>query len=235
MKITEILKMLGVDKLDESKQSEITTKLNDMIQLKISEGVLEKETEFKTKLTEAYEEKFETYKNDISEKFSDFVDGVLEEELTIPEKIKEFAKIGEKYQPIIEKFKVMIGYEEGSIDEDVKNIMKEAKDEIISKTNDNDKLVSENMKLNDNVKNLEAKIYISEKCDELTVPQKIKAMKLLEGITDKEEIDRKINIIIEDKDDKLEKEDKKIEKDNINEGEDLEDKPSLMKFWISNL
>lgn len=235
MDLTAILNMLGIEKLDESKQNEIKTKLTDMVQLKISEGVKDSEEKIKETLTEKYEEKFETYKQDITEKFSGFVDEVIDEELKIPEEIVEYARIGKKYQPIIEKFKVMLAIDEGLMDDEAKELLGEAKQEIEKKVSENDKLTSENMELKSDARAFAAEIYLRTKCDELTLPQKEKAMSLLEGVTNKEEIDRKINIIIEAKDDdtkdkkKLdEKEDENLEDDDINEN-------SIMNSWVKVL
>ena len=50
MDLTKIFNMLGIDKLDESKQDEIKTKLTDIVQLKINEGIKDKEEELKTSL-----------------------------------------------------------------------------------------------------------------------------------------------------------------------------------------
>ena len=75
--------------------------------------------------------------------------------------------------------------------------MSEAKDEITNLQDEQNKLISENMELKSDAKELSAHIYLTEKCDELTLPQKEKAMKLLEGVKDKEEIDRKISVIVE--------------------------------------
>lgn len=196
----EILKMLNIDSLDESKQDEIKTKLNDIVQLKIDEKVSEKETELKDQLTEQYEEKFTEYKNDLTEKFSNFLDEVLDEELHIPDDIKEYARKGQLYSDIIENLKVRIGIDEGLLDDEAKEIMSEAKEEIKKLQSEQNKIVSENMELKSDAKELSAHIYLTEKCSELTLPQKEKAMKLLEGVKDKEEIDRKISIIVESND-----------------------------------
>ncbi|MFA5396962.1 MAG: hypothetical protein WC346_13215, partial [Methanogenium sp.] len=97
MTIDEIKKILGINTLDEAQQTLLTEKLEMMIDVKAqekSESILSEEKE---RLVEEYEAKFEEYKKDITSKFSDFVDSVLDEELEIPEKVLEFAKIGETY------------------------------------------------------------------------------------------------------------------------------------------
>lgn len=233
----EILKMLGIDKLDESKQSEITTKLKDIVQLKVDESVKEKEAELKETLTEQYEEKFEEYKEDLTEKFSNFLDEVLNEEMVIPEEIREFARKGQLYSDLIESFKIRIGIDEGLLDEEAKEIMGEAKEEILKLREKQNELISENLELKSDAKELSAHIYLTEKCNELTLPQKERAMKLLEGITDKEEIDRKISIIVESKSDDddtvLGKETKTITKkeEDLNENKKI----SMMDYWTIQL
>lgn len=239
MDLTKIFAMLGIDKLDESKQDEIKTKLADTVQLKIDEGVKAKEEELKQSLTEHYEEKFETYKNDITEKFSDFVDNVIDEELEIPQEIVEYAKIGKKYQAIIEQFKAMLAIDEDMIDQEAKKLLAEAKDEIETKEDEYNKLVAENMELKKDAKEFAAQLYLEEKCKELTEAQAEKAKRLLEGITDKDEIDRKLEIIVESKDDEKEEDlDKKLEEEettddeqNLNEDEDK----GIMSIWANVL
>ena len=54
-----------------------------------------------------------TDKDDIVEKFNDFVDNVLEQELKIPDKFFEFAKKGELYDDLIHQFKIRNAVDEG--------------------------------------------------------------------------------------------------------------------------
>lgn len=229
----EILKKLDIQSLTEEKQDEIKTKLNDVVQLKVDEQVKDKESELKNSLTEQYEEKFNEYKNDLTEKFSNFLDEVLDEELQIPDHIKEYARKGQLYSDIIDNLKVRIGIDEGLLDQEAKEIMSEAKDEITNLQSEQNKLISENMELKSDAKELSAHIYLTEKCNELTVPQKEKAMKLLEGVKDKEEIDRKVSVIVESEDDTSDddsNDDDNLNENNGNEGNDLNEN-NVFTYW----
>jgi len=193
----KILEMLGIDKLDESKQTEVKTKLDEIVQVKVDEKVKEKEKELKDQLTEQYEEKFEEYKTDITEKFSNFVDEVLDEEMNIPDNVKEYARKGEIYEDVIEQFKTRLAIDEGYIDDEVKGLLKECKTEINTLKESVNSLTSENMELKQDAKEFAANLYLREKCDGLTEKQKDRVLSLLEGVTSKEEIDRKFDVIVE--------------------------------------
>jgi hypothetical protein len=54
----------------------------------------------------------------------------LMSEMTIPDKVLEYARKGELYADLIEQFKVRLGVDEGLLDEEVKSLLKEAKTEI---------------------------------------------------------------------------------------------------------
>jgi gas vesicle protein len=75
----KLLEMLGVQKLDEEKQDAIKEKLDTLIEVKAKESVDEMLKVEKDKLIEQYEEKFDAYKEDITSKFSNFVDEILDE------------------------------------------------------------------------------------------------------------------------------------------------------------
>jgi len=95
MDLSKILELLGANKLEENTQADLKEKLQTVIEVeakKLSDASL---TEAKEILIEDYEKKFDEYKEDITSKFSNFVDGVFEEELQIPEKVLEYAKKGE--------------------------------------------------------------------------------------------------------------------------------------------
>lgn len=193
----KLLEMLGVAKLDEAKQTEIKEKLDTIVEVKAKELSLSKLKEEKERLIEDYEEKFDEYKEDITSKFSNFVDSVLEEEMTIPEKILEFAKKGELYHDLIEQFKVRLSVDEGLLDEEVKGLLQEAKDEIIKLRGDLDDKTANELTLERDAQKLAAELYLRGKTDGLTESQKTQVVDILEGITDRAEIDRKFDIIVE--------------------------------------
>lgn len=198
MKLEKIYESLGIDKLDEEKQKEIKTYLDETIELKAKEIADKKLDEERDNLVEKYEQKFEDYKEDITEKFSNFVDDIMEKELQIPEKIKKFAKIGERYEPVISQLKIMLGIDEGSFDDQAKEIMSEAKEEILKLKDKVNKLIGEKTELKDDAEAMANHIYLRKKCDGLTEAKREKVMKLLEDVKGKDEIDRKFKIVSEE-------------------------------------
>ncbi|NIQ07682.1 MAG: hypothetical protein GWO20_18795, partial [Candidatus Korarchaeota archaeon] len=104
----------------------IDTKANEIAESKVEEALVSE----KEKLVEEFEEKFEDYKEDVTSKFSNFVDGILEEEMVIPEKIVRYARLGELYEDLIDQFKVRLAIDEGLLDAEVKGMLGEAKEEI---------------------------------------------------------------------------------------------------------
>jgi hypothetical protein len=240
----KLLKLLGIDKLNEDTQAEVKQKLNDYIDVKVKEDVATKLSEEKDALVEKYEEKFEEYKEDITSKFSNFVDSILDEELTIPEKVLEFAKKGELYTDLIEQFKIRLSVDEGLLDDEVKGLLKEAKEEILSLRKDMDKLTEQNLTLKGDAQEMAASLYLHEKMKGLTEEQKSHVLSILEGVTSKEEIDRKFKIVLESLDIKINEEDdedededddkKKKDEDDDKEDEEDEDKKNEGHFEVKD-
>jgi hypothetical protein len=193
----KLLELLGVQKLDESEQEIIKEKLQTLIEVKAQELMETKLEEEKTKLIEAYEDKFETYKEDVTGKFSNFVDEILEQELQIPEKVLEYARNGELYSDLIEQFKVRLGVDEGLLDEEVKALLKEAKDEIVKLRDELNESISDKLQTKQDATELAAEVYLHRKCKGLTEGQSQHDIEMLDGVTDREEIDRKFDIIVE--------------------------------------
>jgi hypothetical protein len=216
----KLLEMLGIQKLDENEQEAIKEKLETLIDLKAKEAVKEMLQAEKDKLIEQYEEKFDAYKEDITSKFSNFVDEILDEQMTIPDKVLEFARKGELYSDLIEQFKVRLGVDEGLLDEEVKALLKEAKTEIQNLRKQLDSSISEKLEVKGDAQELAAELYIRQKSDGLTVEQSSHVMQMLEGVKDRNEIDRKFEIIVEaykgkddDEDDEDDEDEKKKKKD----------------------
>jgi len=195
MDLTKILELLGADKLDEAVQADLTEKLNTVIDVKAKELLESKLEEAKEQLVEEYELKFDEYKNDMTGKFSNFVDGVFEEELKIPEEVLEYAKKGELYHDLIEQFKVRLSVDQGLLDEEVKSLLKEAKEEIVGLRKQMDKTIQENLELKGDAQEMAAELYLHKKCQGLTESQKAQIFDILSGVTDKAEIDRKFQVI----------------------------------------
>ena len=193
--LDEVFKVLGVDKLDEAQQNSISEKIETMIEMKARERADNLLKEEKEALVEEFEAKFEDYKKDITSKFSDFVDSVLDEELEIPEKVMKYAKQGELYSELIEQFKIKLAIDEGILDEEVKGLLKEAKEEILKLKKDVNSHISKEMELKEDAKTMASQLYLRKKCDGLLESQKQKVYTLLEGVTDKTEIDKKFKYV----------------------------------------
>ena len=197
MDLKKLLELLGVDKLDEGKQDEIKDALKTIIDTRAKEeaqGLLKEE---KDALVEQMEERFEEYKKEITSKFSNFVDSVLEEELVIPEKVLEYARKGELYNELIEQFKIRLAIDEGLLDNEVKDLLREAKKEILSLRDEMNSLMDEKLELELQAQKLDADVHLRKKTDGLTEAKKLKVYELLEGVTDKDEIDKKLPLIVE--------------------------------------
>ena len=195
MAFEKVLEMLGVDKIDEAKQTEIQEVLNTIIETKATEiaagKVEESLNEEKEKLVEEFEKKFEDYKEDVTSKFSNFVDSILEEEMVIPEKIVKYARLGELYEDLIDQFKVRLAIDEGLLDAEVKGMLGEAKEEIVKLRGDVNELTGTNLTLEKDARDLATHVYLRKKCDGLTESQKTSVMGILEG-SSKEDIDKKL-------------------------------------------
>jgi len=191
----KILEMLGIDKLDEAKINELKALLEAIIETKANELLEGKIEEEKVKLVEEMEVKFDTYKEDITSKFSNFIDDILEEELVLPENVLEFAKLGEEYKPLIESFKTKLAIDAGVLDEEVKSILKEAKDEIVKLQSEKDELTSTKLTLEVENAKVTNENYLLTKCEGLTPSQKKKVMSVLEGAS-KEDVDKKFDVVI---------------------------------------
>ena len=192
----EIIKLLGIDKLDESQIASAKTKINEMIDVKARERADSLLKEGSEKLIEEYEAKFDEYKNDITSKFSNFVDTVLEEELQLPEKIIEYAKKGELYDDVIQTLKVRLAIDEGLLNDEVKSLLREAKDEIVRLKGELNESIGKGMKVEEDAKQMAAHLYLRKKCDGLTEGQRVKVINILGDLTEKEEIDRKFEIVV---------------------------------------
>ncbi len=197
----KIFEMLGIEKLDESKQNELKETLQTVIELKaqdIAESKVEDLVKSKKQdLVEEYENKFNTYKDSVTSKFSNFVDNILDEEMVIPENIVKYARLGELYQDLIEQFKTRLAIDEGMITDEVNEILIEAKDEISTLRTKVDENTGQILELEQDASEMAAQLYIRKKCDGLTESQKKKVIDLLGDELIKENIDKKFKTITE--------------------------------------
>lgn len=208
MEIKKILEMMKVNEeglLEESAQAEIEQYISEVVELKALDKAKEIAkhavepiiAEAQEELVNEYEAKFDEYKEYVVSRFSDFVDGVLEENFEFPDEIVEYARKGQLYSDIIENLKVRIGIDEGTVDVQAKELLKEAKDEIISLRESLNEKEGKVLELKSDAREMATELYIRKKCDGLTESQKNRVMALLEGIKDKNQIDSKFEFIVE--------------------------------------
>jgi hypothetical protein len=234
MDIKKLLELLSIDKLDESKQTEIKEKVESIIEVKLIEKLTEKEAALKEMLVTEYEEKFETYKEDITEKFSNFVDEILEQELAIPDHIVEFARKGELYEDLIEQFKTRLAIDEDMIGDEVKDLLKEARDEIKSLKDQFNAKIEENLTLTVEKDKLEIQTYLMEKVKGLPLEDAEKVIAILEDESDTDVIDKKYDTLIESilevkKTDEEDDEDEEEEDDDMKKKKKKKDGDDDMK------
>lgn len=200
MDLTKVLEMLGAEKLDEAKQVTITETLTTIIEAKakeLSKEITEKViAEEKEAMVSEFETKFNNYKEDVTSKFSNFVDSVLDEEMMIPEKVVRFARLGELYEDLIQQFKVRLAVDEGALSEEVKGMLSEAKTEITSLRKTVNELTGKTIEYEKDAKEMATHIYLRKKTDGLTESQKATVLDVLEG-ADMATIDKKFDVIVE--------------------------------------
>lgn len=196
----KIFEILGIERLDESKQVELKETLKTVIDIKATEiaesKVVSLLEDAKTKLKEEYEGKFDEYRDSLTSKFSNFVDSVLDEEMVIPENVIKFARQGELYHELIEQFKTRLAIDEGMISAEVRAMLKEAKGEIEALRVKLDETKGVNLNLEKDASEMAAQLYVREKCDGLTESQKKHVINLIGEEVVKESIDKKFDIIV---------------------------------------
>jgi len=144
-----------------------------------------------------YEEKFEEYEKQMTEKFSEFVDHVIKEEIKIPDRVMEYARKGQIYEPIIEEFKTKIAIDQGLIEDEVKSLLSEAKEKILELQEKYDQVFGENLNLSEKSQKFEVKAHLLEKCEELTLEQRQFVVRVLGDADSVEEVDEKFDAVLE--------------------------------------
>ena len=192
-KLIKLVKEAGElgTKLEQDMETRIEVEAKKMMLAEIGEA--------KEILIEDYYQKSEDHKEKITNMFSNFVDSVFEKELIIPQKVLEYAKKGEMYDEAIQKLKIIIGVDEGILDEEMKALLLEAKDEIVKVRTENDKLTGENLEVQQDAQELAAQVYLHQISDKagLTKKQKTSVFDIIGDATDRAEIDRKFKVISE--------------------------------------
>jgi len=203
--LKKLFESLEVDKeaLDEvvkKAQTLVDARVKDQtetIREEIQNQVNEENEKWKEEQIQVFEEKYEEYKETMTSKFSEFVDHVISEEIKIPEKVREYARKGQIYEPIIEEFKSKIAVDQGLIDEEVKSLLSEARDKIVELQGKYDETFGESLELSERLRKAEVKAHLLEKCEELTLEQRKFMVRVLSDAESVEEVDEKFETILE--------------------------------------
>lgn len=222
MEIQEILDILKIENLDEDTTTKFSTALRELVESKSKElagSIVEPLIEdTKKQLREEFESEFESYKDSILSQWSNFVDEQINKTFVIPEKIVEYARLGQLYSPLIEQMKVRIGIDEGSVDEEAKKLLREAQHELDAKDSRINELQSKYFETVKDAEELSSLLYIKTKCNGLSESARERVETLLKGETDVRKIDERFESITELllKESEDNKENKEI-KENLNE------------------
>lgn len=171
-------------------------------------NILEQLKNFKTDETKALwmleriegiEKDHEQFKDKLSDATAKTINEIIEEDLTIPDKVMKFASKGELYDDLIKQFKIRMSVEEGMIDEPVKKLLKEAKEEIIKLRANIQKTKTSTAMIKEDIKEMDAQIYAYEKIELLENDNlKKRAKKLTEGTKSKDTIDTILEQIVKE-------------------------------------
>lgn len=219
--LKKLIAKLQNKELSEESKNEIQSALETIIETKSNEKadtlVQEKLVDERQNLVENYEEKFDLYKEDMTKKFSNFVDEVIEEEVVIPGNIREFARKGEIYSDLIEEFKKRIVVDEGVMNAEANELLRESANEIKKLREQLDEKTDQVLTLQEDIQEISAHAYILEKCEGLTASQSKTVKTMLEGISDKDTIDEKFTSIVEHLDIKTSEEEDGVITEEIQE------------------
>lgn len=195
--LEQILALLKIDALNENDQKDIKEKLATLIEVRVAEKVEEAVEKATAEKIDEMEDKFVEFRDSTISRFSEFLDKIIDEEIQLPARVLEFAHIGEMYADILEPLKARLTIDEGAISKELKDLMAEAKSEIVSLRDKVNKLTDENLQLSESAINAASRVYVNSLCEGMTTSQKKTVVGLLEGITDKAQIDRKFSQIKE--------------------------------------
>jgi len=152
---------------------------------------------------EGIEKDHEQFKDKLSDTTARTINEIIEEDLTIPDKVMEFASKGELYDDLIKQFKIRMSVEEGMIDEPVKKLLKESKQEIVRLRDNIRKVKASTSAVKEDLATMSKQLYIQKRLDEMqtgnTAKQRVKKI-LLEGDIShmsESDIDNKIDLLIE--------------------------------------
>lgn len=119
------------------------------------------------------------------------------------DKLRHYAEKGELYLPLIEQFKIRLSVDEGLLDEEVKNLLTDAKNEIIKIRSDMNTLIGENLEIKENCIIMAKQLYINEQLLKVKSKKARKQIKKLllscdgdVSFIDRKHIDNFFNVVI---------------------------------------
>ena len=153
---------------------------------------------------EGIEKDHEHFKDKLSDTTAKIINEILEKDLTIPEKVMEYASKGKLYEDIIQQFKIRMAIEEDLVNDEARELLREAKETIINLRSNIAKAKASTNCVREDLEIMSKQLYIHKKLDKVRTDiakQRVKRL-LLESETidsmTEYEIDRKIAEIIKE-------------------------------------
>jgi len=119
------------------------------------------------------------------------------------ERLRFYARKGKLYNDLIEMFKIRMTVDAGLLDEEVKNLLTDAKNEIIKIRKDMNKLIDENLTIKSYAQTMAKQLYVNFellKVKDNTKKEKLKSLLLSSDADmkymDLEKIDNIFNVVL---------------------------------------
>ena len=188
--------------------------MEDLVREKVDEKTDEIKVAVEKELNEAHEA-------DLA-KFSDFVNQIVEEMLSeLDEETLYYAKLGEGYEDIIESIKERIMIQEGTLPEEVKELMTTSKEVIEKLETQQDEIMAENLDLKLELNKKKTELLVTEKTKDIH-NSLAKIVKEYFANTEIEEAEKEIDTFIASLV-KISKDDELDEEDDIHVDEKIDD------------
>lgn len=183
----------------------------------VERAILE-ETE---KLQNQLKEDFEIKKEKLEEEYIEKLDSFLEHEISenISDEVLDNIAINETYKPVVEGIKKIFAEQGLELDSDGSALLKEAHKEILELKSDVDRLLEENLELNNMLEKMSIRDIINDKTEGMLPEQKSRVENMFEGKSF-EEIENRIDEFVEIVLDNRIDEDDDEEDDLLIEGDD---------------
>ena len=183
----------------------------------VERAILE-ETE---KLQNQLKEDFEIKKEKLEEEYIEKLDSFLEHEISenISDEVLNNIAINETYKPVVEGIKKIFAEQGLELDSDGSALLKEAHKEILELKSDVDRLLEENLELNNMLEKMSIRDIINDKTEGMLPEQKSRVENMFEGKSFEEvenRIDEFVEIVLDNRID----EDDDEEDDLLIEGDD---------------